>query len=128
MQRDVERVEELYAALNRRKAKDALILVSKEIKIGQSPELPWGGEYLGHEGMRQYLGQMAEHLESRMEIECLVDAGQQVVAVGRLSGKSRVRQIEFEIPLVHVWTVQEGEITRLDAYMDNATMLAALGL
>ena len=30
-------------------------------------------------------------------------------------------------PVVHVWSLQEGQETRFEPYPDNATMLAALG-
>jgi ketosteroid isomerase-like protein len=36
------------------------------------------------------------------------------------------RDVEFDIPFVHVWTVRSGQITRFEAYVDNATLLAAL--
>ena len=35
-------------------------------------------------------------------------------------------KVQFEVPVVHVWTFVEGQITRFEAYIDNATMLAAL--
>ena len=128
MQRDVERVEELYGAFARLNISGVLMLMANDVEIVQSAELPWGGSYRGHEGVRQFLGKLAEHIESHLEIETLIDAGEHVVAVGRTMGKTRATRLEFNIPIVHVWTLRDGLVTRFEPYLDNATMLAVLSL
>jgi ketosteroid isomerase-like protein len=128
MQRDVERVQELYEAFRKRNLGAILLLMAKDVEIAQSAELPWGGVYRGHEGVRQLLGKLAEHLDQRLEIECFIDAGDRVVAVGRTVGKARATNLEFDVPVAHVWTLQDSLITRFEPYIDNATMLAALSL
>jgi ketosteroid isomerase-like protein len=127
MERDIERIAELYASFQKRDLETILELSSPEITIVQSTELPWGGEYHGHEGLKKFLAALAQHLDTRVEIERLIDAGDHVVAVGRTVGKARATQLEYDVPIVHVWTVEAGLITRFEAYIDNATMLAALG-
>jgi ketosteroid isomerase-like protein len=32
----------------------------------------------------------------------------------------------FDVPIVHIWTMREGQVIRFELYIDNATMLAAL--
>ena len=78
--------------------------------------------------MKQFLAVLGEHINSRVILERLIDAGDRVVAVGRTVGKACVTQLEFDVPVVHVWTLQEGQVIRFEAYIDNATMLAALGV
>lgn len=128
MQRDVEKVEEIYRAYAKRQVNAVLMHLSKEVEIFQSSELPWGGQYTGHEGARQFLGALGEHLEARLLLERLLDAGDRVVAVGRTVGKARTTQLEFDVPVVHVWTFQEGQVVRWETYLDNATILTALGV
>lgn len=128
MQRDIEKVEEIYAAHARRDFKSILLLLAKEVEFIQSSELPWGGSYAGHDGVRRLLNTVAEYLDSRVLIERLIDAGDKVVAVGRSVGKAKATHLEFDVPVVHVWTFQEGLVTRLESYIDNATMLAVLGV
>ena len=41
---------------------------------------------------------VAEHLETKITIERLIDAGAQVVGVGRTTGKAKATQLEFDIP------------------------------
>ena len=128
MQRDVEKVEELYAAIGWRDVGALLMLMAHDVEIVQSAELPWGGVYRGHDGVRQFLGKLAEHIESHVEIESLIDAGEHVVAVGRTVGKTRATNLEFSVPVDHVWTLHDGQVTRFESYIDNATMLAVLNL
>ncbi len=127
MQRDIEKVEEIYTAYQRRDFKSVLMLMAKDVEIMQSAELPWGGLYLGQDGVRRFLNLLAEHLDSRILIERLIDAGDRVVTVGRTVGKARKTQLEFDVPLVHVWTFHDGLVTRFEGYIDNPTMLAVLG-
>ena len=127
MQRDIEKVEELYSAYQERDVRSMLLLLANDIELVHSAELPWGGIYRGHDGVRQLLNMIAEHLDSRVLIERLIDAGDKVVAVGRTVGKTRATQLEFDVPIVHVWTFHDGLATRFESYIDNPTMLAVLG-
>ena len=126
MERDVETIKELYAAFEQRDEKRIVPLFSPEIEIVQSAELPWGGHYLGHTGLAEFLKKLLGHVDSRVVIEKFIDAGEHVVAVGQTIGTTRATKIEFDVPVVHVWTVREGRIVRFQPFIDNATMLAAL--
>ena len=128
MQRDVEKIQELYRGFDRRDVKSVLLLMAPEIEVFQSEELPWGGRYQGHEGVRKFLSTLMEHVDSRVLIERFIDSGERVVAVGRTVGKTRKAQLEFDVPVVHVWTFSEGRIVRFEPYIENDTMLAALGM
>jgi len=126
MERDVETIKELYAAFEQRDEKRIVPLFSPEIEIVQSAELPWGGHYRGHTGLAEFLKKLLGHVDSRVVIEKFIDAGEHVVAIGSTIGKTRATNIEFDVPVVHVWTVREGRIVRFQPFIDNATMLAAL--
>jgi ketosteroid isomerase-like protein len=128
MQRDVENVEAIYEAFRRRDLPAVLRHLGKDVEIVQSAELPWGGIYLGHAGAQQFFTALQTHLDSRVEMERLIDAGDHVVAVGRTVGKARAAGMEFEVPVVHVWRFRDGRVSRFEAYIDNATMLGALGM
>lgn len=126
MERDVEKIEELYKAQHKRDLRSILMLMSQDIKIIQSTELPWGGNYLGHDGVKKFLTTLAEHIDSQVQVERMIDAGDKVAVVGRTVGKTRKTKLEFDLPFVHIWTMHEGQLERFEAYIDNATMLAAL--
>jgi uncharacterized protein len=128
MERDIERVEQVYRAHAKGDVNAILQLLSPEVELVQSPELPWGGRYLGREGAAQFIKTLREKVDARLQVEQLIDAGDQVVVFGFTKGKARETGLEFEIPVVHVWTFSQGQIVRFEAYIDNPTMLAALGL
>jgi ketosteroid isomerase-like protein len=102
------------------------MLMSPDIEIIQSTELPWGGSYLGHDGVKKFLATLADHIDSQVQVERMIDAGDKIAVVGRTVGKARKTKLEFDIPIVHIWTMGEGQVIRFEPYIDNATMLAAL--
>jgi len=128
MERDIEKVQEVYAEFEKRNLEAVIALMAPDVTIEQSPELPWGGVYDGHSGAREFFAELSKHIESRVEIERFIDAGDHVVAVGHTRGKARATKLEFDVPVVHIWTVREGQIAAFQPYIDNATMLAALNM
>ena len=101
--------------------------MSPDVEIIQSTELPWGGNYLGHDGVKKFLTTLAEHIDSQVQVERMIDAGDKIAVIGRTVGKARKTKLEFDVPIVHIWTMREGQVTRFEPYIDNATLLAALG-
>jgi len=126
MERDLEKIEELYNAQQNRDIRSILMLMSQDIEIIQSTELPWGGHYTGHDGVKKFLTTLSEHIDSQVQVERMIDAGDKIAVVGRTVGKARKTKLEFDVPIVHIWTMREGQVIRFEPYIDNATMLAAL--
>jgi len=126
MERDLEKIEELYQAQQNRDIRSILMLMSQDIEIIQSTELPWGGHYTSHDGVKKFLTTLSEHIDSQVQVERMIDAGDKIAVVGRTVGKARKTKLEFDVPIVHIWTMREGQVIRFEPYIDNATMLAAL--
>ncbi len=127
MERDLEKIEELYRAQQKRDLRSILMLMSPDVEIIQSTELPWGGNYLGHDGVKKFLATLTEHIDSQVHVERMIDAGNKIAVVGRTVGKTRKTKLEFDLPIVHIWTFNEGQVIRFEPYIENGTMLAALG-
>jgi len=49
-----------------------------------------------------------------------------VVAVGRTRGIARATGQPFDVAAVHLWTLRDGKIAAVRAFVDHPTMLAAL--
>jgi ketosteroid isomerase-like protein len=126
MERDLEKIEELYRAQQKSDVRSILMLMSPDVEIIQSDELPWGGRYTGHDGVKKFLAALTEHIDSQVQVERLIDAGEKIAVVGRTVGNALKTKLEFDIPVVHIWTFNEGQVIRFEPYIDNATMLAAL--
>jgi uncharacterized protein len=52
-------------------------------------------------------------LDVRFVAEEFIAAGEQVVAIGRLQGKTRAKGVPIDVPFAHVWTVRDGRLARL---------------
>jgi ketosteroid isomerase-like protein len=116
----------VYSAFERRDIEGALALFSRDIRISQSEALPWGGTYEGHAGALQFFGTLTSAIETQVDVERFIVAGDTVVEVGRTCGRALISGTEFAIDEVHVWTVRDGRVAEMRAYVDDAAMLTAL--
>jgi ketosteroid isomerase-like protein len=91
--------------------------------------LPESAEMHGHEGIAQFVTAQMEAFEE-MEVEAVefLDAGDRIVVPIRFGGKARHTAIEVNFAVVHVMTVPEGNVARLDMFRDKAEALEAEGL
>lgn len=119
-------IMKLYEAFARRDLPALLQWVDPEIEIRQTTQLPWGGTYQGQQGLMSFAAKLLENLDSRVEMEEFVEAGESVVAIGHTRGQVRANHREFNVRAVHVWTVREGKALRFEAYIDTPLMLEAL--
>jgi ketosteroid isomerase-like protein len=119
-------VKGTYEAFGRRDLPAILARFSPDIEIVQSDELPWGGRYRGHDGARQFLGKLTAAIASTLEIERLLSAGDQVVAIGWTMGKVNRTGASYRVPIAHVWKIRAGLVVEVQFLIDNPTMLAAL--
>lgn len=103
-----------------------LELIHPEFEIRQTELLPWGGHYHGPQGVTSFFGKLTSHIHSELEVEEFVEAGDQVVAIGRLHGHVNSTGKTFNLRFVHVWTVESGKVRRFDPYIDTPGMLQAL--
>lgn len=119
-------VRRIYDALTQRDVPAAMQLFAPNVEVVQSEEVPWGGVYRGHEGVMQFFAKLIEHITSAVEIERYIDAGEHVVAVGRSRGTINATGAPFDVPIAHVWTVQNGKATHVRYCIDHLTIHAAL--
>ena len=122
----VQLVRRLYEAFAARDMAAINELFHPTIVIDQSPELPWGGHYEGMEGALAFFQVLTSHVTSKVTLERLIDAGDHVVALGRTRGVVNATGAEFDVPIAHVWTLQEGKATAVRYCIDNPTMLTAM--
>lgn len=120
-------VRRAYDAFDRKDVPALLALLDPDVEVHQSDELPWGGTHRGPEAVLGFFATLTAHIETAVDVERLIVAGDTVVEVGRTCGRAVATGREFAIDEVHVWQVRDGRIVRMDAYVDNAAMLAAIG-
>jgi hypothetical protein len=101
--------------------------MAEEIEVVQSAELPWGGRFVGHEGVKRFFELLGTHLEGTgLPMERFLEAGDHVVAIGRTQGKVRKNGKTFDVPLAHVWEIRDGMAVGFRPFIDHVTMREAL--
>jgi ketosteroid isomerase-like protein len=119
-------VARVYDAFRTRNLPEVFGLLDPDIEIYQASEVPWGGVYRGHEGVGQFFAKLTGKITSTVTVERYIDAGDQVVALGRTSGTTNDGGRHFDVRIAHVWTLRDGRVSRVEYYIDDPTMLAAL--
>jgi len=85
----------------------------------------------GHfEGLQDVLDRFLSSFYGSLDVhfvtEEFIAAGEEVVALGRIQGKTRKTGVPIDVPFAHVWTVRGGYLQRLRAFTDTAVLAQAL--
>jgi ketosteroid isomerase-like protein len=87
------------------------------------------GVIRGLDAMRVYLHDWLDNFDDlRFEADELIDAGEQVVAVQRMTGRAKASGVATEIRFAVVYTIREGKVVRGREYWSRAEALEAVGL
>lgn len=125
-QKNAEIVASIYEAMKAGDLEGMLALADPEMTITQAGELPWGGHFVGRDGLIEFVTKLISTIASQVVPEGLFEAGDRVIQRGRTHGTVRATGAEFDIPEVHVWTLRDGKIVAAEFYIDTPAMLAAL--
>jgi ketosteroid isomerase-like protein len=103
--------------------------VAPDIEFDSTRDLgEWRGVYTTRDGVMRLWKRFAETWESvRIEVEQLIDAGDQVVSrqTGTLTGRDG---IEVTVRSYFLWRLRDGAITHLVSYREFEAALEAAGL
>jgi uncharacterized protein len=85
----------------------------------------------GHfEGLQDVLDRFLTSFYGALDVhfvaEEFIAAGDEVVALGRIQGKTRKAALPVDLPFAHVWTVRDGYLQRLRSFTDTARLAQAL--
>jgi ketosteroid isomerase-like protein len=85
----------------------------------------------GHfEGLQDVLERFLTSFYAALDVhfiaEEFITGGENVVALGRIQGKTRKAAVPVDVPFAHVWTVRDGYLQRLRAFTDTAMIAHAL--
>jgi ketosteroid isomerase-like protein len=119
-------VRDVYDAFARRDLSAVLARLHPDVEIRQTELVPWGRDYRGHEAAREVFGRVVGAIDSTVTVERFIDAGDHVATVGRTRGRTRAGDVAFDLAVVHVWTVRDARLARLEVYIDTPAMQEAL--
>jgi ketosteroid isomerase-like protein len=84
--------------------------------------------YQGHEGVRQcWRDWLTAFGEVDLEVEELIDEGDQVLAVIREREIGRASGVPVETAHLAVWTLADGKVVRMQVFDDRQQALDAVG-
>lgn len=115
-----------YDAFARRDIPAVLAAFSEDIAWHVPDSVPFGGDYHGHEGVTDFFGQLSQYWqELNVEPEELIDAGDTIAVVARITGTGAAGSTEIQS--LHLWRMRDGKATSFTEYTDTARELQAIG-
>ncbi len=124
----VDLVREVYTRYGGGDRAGVLALLATDVEIVQTGELPWAGQFAGHDGARRFYRLLHRHTEAKVEPLTYVSAGDVIAVAGKFRGASRASGKPFAIDVVQVWTVARGKVVRCVSFADTPMLRLALAL
>lgn len=121
-------VRAIYAAGESGDVSSVLELCAEGVIIDQDPRLPWGGHYVGRDGVMEFFVSLTTHVDTTIETDQLFRAGDDVVQHGRSRGTVRSNGAPIDVAECHIWTIRGGLIEAVRFYIESELVLAALAL
>ena len=125
----VDLVKRSYAAFEAGDLDGVLGDMDSEIEWQQAQGLPHGGTYRGVAEVRRNIFDPLDEQWwdefSAVPTEFL-DAGGEVVVLGRYRGRAKGTGKQLDVPFVHVWTVRGEKAVRFRQFLDTAGWIEAL--
>jgi ketosteroid isomerase-like protein len=124
---NVEIVRGIFHAAARDDIAGMLGPVSEDVVV-HDPTRVDGGIYRGLEGLVQWMAEWSEIYDWGIEAEEFIDAGERVVVLARWRNRDTSGRIELLSPFGMVFTIEHGQVARLDYFNDRRAALQAAGL
>jgi uncharacterized protein len=127
---NVEVVQRAYELFERRDIEAVLGLVAEDFELRLPDVYPEGPEtFRGRDGMRRWLAMVQDIWgEWRFDVERLVDAGEQVLALVRIVAEGGASGVPVQREVAHVWSFKGRKPSTASVYLDRAEALSAVGL
>jgi len=119
-------VRKVYEAFDNQDLVALLELTHPECVVTQDSSLPWGGTFVGHEGVTSFAMLLLGTVSSTLATGELFEADGKVIQSGRTSGTVLASGKAFDVPEVHVWTIKDNKIIGAHFSIDTPAMAAAL--
>lgn len=125
----VELVRRSYEAFAQDDMDGVLADMDPEIEWHQAQGLPHGGFYRGLDEVRRNIFDPLDSEwwdEFTADPDEFLDAGPEIVVLGRYRGRAKGTGKRLDVPFVHVWTVRDGKAVRFRQFLDTAGWVEAL--
>ena len=131
-QENVEALKRGIRAYNRRDVETLLDWLDPEVEWRPVLPVVLGGEttvYRGHEGVRELFRDLDEvFAERHVDFSEIHEAGEHVIAAGRLRTRGKSSEALIESPFGWVSEFKDGKIIQIRTYLDPNEALEPFGL
>jgi ketosteroid isomerase-like protein len=126
-QQNVEIARRTFEAYGQGNAATALEAIDEQVVYDLSESE--GNVYHGHGGLEVSLSRWRGTWESyRVEVEELIDAGENVLIVYWEHGRGKGSQVPVRQHAYDVWTLRDGKVVRIKHFLDREKAMLAAGL
>lgn len=126
---DLDATRRSYEAFARGDMDGVVADMHPAIEWHQAQGLPHGGFYRGLDEVRRAVFDPLDE-EWWDEFDAVpdeyLDAGSEVVVLGRYRGRAKGTGKRLDVPFVHVWTWRDGKAVRFRQFLDTAGWVEAL--
>lgn len=126
---NVDIVRRSYDAFARGDLDAVVADMHQEIEWQQAQGLPHGGTYRGLAEVRRNVFDPLDRdwwSEFSAVPDELLDAGDEVVVLGRYRGVAKATDRRLDVPFVHVWSLRGGTVWRFRQFLDTHGWVEAL--
>lgn len=131
-QKNMDLVRGLYEAFGRGDGAAVLAAMDAGIEWNEAENFPYadGNPYIGPmavaAGVFQRIGEDWEFWS--LDIEQMLDAGDNIVALGRYKSQHKRTGAPLDCQFAHIWWLRDGKVVRFQQYADTAQARGACGL
>lgn len=126
---NLEATRRSYEAFARGDMDGVVADLHPEIEWHQAQGLPHGGLYRGIDEVRRAVFEPLHDEwwdEFAADPNEFLEAGDEVVVLGRYRGRAKGTGRALDVPFVHVWTYRDGRATHFRQFLDTAGWRDAL--
>jgi ketosteroid isomerase-like protein len=120
-EQSVEVVRRAYAAFAEGDVPAVLGMFADDIEWHEAEGMPYGGVYRGGEAVVQNVfGPLSQDVDGfALSPEEFMAAGDTVAVVVTYTGTGKVSGKSLNLPVVHVWDIQDGKVVRFRQFADT---------
>lgn len=123
VQSNVDILEAMFRSIDLGDIANGMSILADDIVWHEPEGLSIGGTYHGSEAVREVLSSLMGAFEGQSFVpERFVDDGEDVIVFGTFTGTHAETGKSVEIPLVHVWTFEDGRAIEFRRYTDTARL------
>jgi ketosteroid isomerase-like protein len=130
-EKNVEIIQNLYAAFDKGDVPGVLKYFDPKIEWNQAENFPYadGNPYIGPqavlEGVFARLGAEWEYWNKTEQTYYEANSGE-IIVTGRYKAKNKKTAKEINVQFVHIWTLEDGMVTKFQQYADTFQAVEAM--